>query len=100
MAHILPSCAAEARDYKGLDGGGATAGKSESASKLMGMLEGGQTPPAPLQALSRAGSADEDDLFNLGCNHSASEMWTSLSETREYQLHVPHDDAREPVRFL
>jgi len=79
LAYILPSCAAEARDYKGLDGGGATAGKSESASKLMGMLEGGQTPPAPLQALSRAGSADEDDLFNLGCNHSASEMVMAYS---------------------
>jgi hypothetical protein len=74
LAYILPSSASEAKDYKGLDGGGATAGKSESASKLMGMLEGGQTPPVPLQALSRAGSADEDDLFNLGCNHSANEM--------------------------
>jgi len=95
LACILPSGSAETKDYKGLDGGAAASVKSDGAAKVMGMLEGGQTPPAPLQALSRAGSQDEDDLFNLGCNHSASEMWTSLSESREYQLHVPHDDPRE-----
>lgn len=97
LACILPSGSAETKDYKGLDGGAAASVKSDGAAKVMGMLEGGQTPPAPLQALSRAGSQDEDDLFNLGCNHSASEMWTSLSESREYQLHVPHDDPREQV---
>lgn len=95
LACILPSGSAETKDYKGLDGAATAGDKSDGAAKVMGMLEGGQTPPAPLQALSRAGSQDEDDLFNLGCNHSASEMWTSLSETREYQLHVPHDDPRE-----
>jgi len=60
---------------------------------------GARTPPERRQGLSRAGSQDEDDLFNVGCNHSASEMWMSLGEREsrsEYHLHV-HDTSRRQV---
>jgi len=54
------------------------------------MRNGDETPPEQRQSLSRAGSQDEDELFNVGCNHTASEMWSSLGDSRpsEYHLHV------------
>jgi len=63
------------------------------------IMDGGsQTPPEQRQGLSRGGSQDEDDLFNVGCNHTASEMWTSLGETEnEYHLHV-QDESGVPAR--
>ena len=72
-----------------------------------GVLVGSLTPPLDampdvMQKLSRSGSQDEDDLFNVGCNHTASEMWTSFGaaaqeclappkntlNTQDYHLHV------------
>lgn len=61
--------------------------KKEDGGKFL--RGGGETPPEQRQSLSRAGSQDEDDLFNVGCNHTASEMLTSLGEARqEYHLHM------------
>ena len=72
-----------------------------------GVLDGSLTPPLDampdvMQKLSRSGSQDEDDLFNVGCNHTASEMWTSFGaaaqeclappkntlNTQDYHLHL------------
>ena len=52
-------------------------------------------------AMSRGSNADEDELFNLGCNHAASEMWTSMSEARyDYPLHLNNDDHRDSRDWL
>ena len=73
--------------------------KKEETSTVM--RDGDETPPEQRQSLSRAGSQDEDELFNVGCNHSASEMWSSLGDTRhEYHLHVMGYDEPQPWALL
>lgn len=77
------------------DGDLATGMKKQDTGKLL--RGGGETPPEQRQSLSRAGSQDEDDLFNVGCNHTANEMWTSLGDARpEYHLHVMGYDEPPP----
>ena len=52
-------------------------------------------------SMSRGVNADEDELFNLGCNHAANEMWTSMNEPRcEYPLHLNNDDHRDSREWL
>lgn len=55
----------------------------------MPRMTGSASPSPPIQdrqTLSHTGSQDEDDLFNVGCNHTAAEMWTS-------SLRVPSPNA-------